>query len=261
MIGSLMHYLSICAVAKDEDDYLVEWVRYHRAAGVERIVIFDNESARPVGDLLREYVDAGYVATIVAPGCPVQVAAYDYYLQYLGGESLWSAFIDIDEFLVPVRHNDVKTLLRHYEPFAGLAVNWLMFGSSGHKTRPPGLTIDNFRMRAEKSFGEGAHVKCVVQPAKVESSTGPHTFACKPGQTIVNERKQPVTGPFAPHSSEVIGLNHYCMRSEEECVRRRVGRMQAIGEPYPSLEWYQKRDALCNAIRDETILRFKPFVL
>ena len=256
-----MHYLAICAIAKDEDDYLLEWVRYHRAAGVERIVIFDNESARPVADVLREYVDAGYVDTIVAPGSPVQVHAYDYYLQYMGGESFWTAFIDIDEFLVPVRHNDVKTLLRAYEPFAALAVNWLLFGSSGHKTKPAGLTIDNFRMRSEKSHPDNAHVKCIVQPPKVVRATGPHAFVYKPGEQCVNESSQPVRGPFAPHSSELIQLNHYVMRSEEECIRRRSRRRADIGEMYPSLEWYKERDAACNAVRDETILRFRPFVL
>ncbi len=256
-----MHYLTICAIAKDEDDYLEEWVRYHRCVGVERIFIFDNESARPVSDVLREYVDIGYVATMVVPGSSAQLPAYDYYLQYLAGDSPWTAFIDIDEFLVPAQHNDLKTLLRPYESFAGLAVNWLLFGTSGHKTRPPGLTIDNFRMRAEKSHPDNAHVKCIVQPAKVVEANGPHAFVCKPGHAIVNERKQPVAGPFSPHSSELIQLNHYCMRSEEECVKRRVGRMQALGIPYPSLDWYQQRDATCNAVRDETILRFKPFVL
>jgi hypothetical protein len=136
-----------------------------------------------------------------------------------------------------------------------------MFGSSGHKTRPAGLTIENFLMRAEKSHPHNAHVKSIVQPAKVVEAHGPHVFVCKPGQQLVNERTQQVTGPYAPHSSELIQLNHYVMRSEEECIRRRSRRRADIGEPYPPLEWYQQRDAACNAVRDETILRFRPFVL
>lgn len=256
-----MHYLSICAIVKDEDDYLVEWVRYHRAAGVEKFHIFDNGSASPVMDVLRDYVAAGFVNTYLTRQSPAQIPAYNYFLQRFAGESFWVAFIDVDEFLVPVCHNDLKTLLRDYEPFAGLAVNWLMFGSSGHKTRPAGLTMDHFRLRAEKSHPENAHVKCIVQPQKVAAAATPHTFLCKQGYACVNERKQPVSGPFSPHSSELIQLNHYCMRSEAECAKRRT-RLRADGcGMYPPLEWYRERDATCNAVLDETILRFRPFVV
>jgi hypothetical protein len=42
------------------------------------------------------------------------------------------AFIDVDEFLV-LRDgtSSVPALLRDYEQYGGLVVNWVMFGSSG----------------------------------------------------------------------------------------------------------------------------------
>lgn len=50
----------------------------------------------------------------------------------------WLAFIDADEFFVP--HDESWTtlpeLLKKYETYGGLAVNWRLFGSSGHITRP-----------------------------------------------------------------------------------------------------------------------------
>lgn len=44
------------------------------------------------------------------------------------------AFIDVDEFLM-LRDGtpDMPALLRDYEQYGGLAVNWIMFGSSGLK--------------------------------------------------------------------------------------------------------------------------------
>jgi hypothetical protein len=34
--------------------------------------------------------------------------------------------------------------LQDYESYGGLGVNWVMFGSSGHKTRPKGGTIASY---------------------------------------------------------------------------------------------------------------------
>ena len=49
---------------------------------------------------------------------------------------LQAAFIDADEFLVPMDGTpDLPTLLRDYERYGGLAVNWRMFGSNGHQER------------------------------------------------------------------------------------------------------------------------------
>jgi hypothetical protein len=42
------------------------------------------------------------------------------------------AFVDVDEFLL-LRDGtpDMPTLLKDYEQYGGLVVNWVMFGSSG----------------------------------------------------------------------------------------------------------------------------------
>jgi hypothetical protein len=45
--------------------------------------------------------------------------------------------LDTDEFVV-IRDGSpsLPEVLRRYEEYGGLAVNWRLFGSSGHKTRP-----------------------------------------------------------------------------------------------------------------------------
>jgi hypothetical protein len=52
----------------------------------------------------------------------------------------WLAFIDMDEFIVfheqPAR--DINTFMARYEAYGGLALNWVIFGSSGHKVRSRG---------------------------------------------------------------------------------------------------------------------------
>ena len=46
-------------------------------------------------------------------------------------------FLDTDEFLIIKDGTPhMPALLKEYEEYGGLGVHWVMFGSSGHKTRP-----------------------------------------------------------------------------------------------------------------------------
>lgn len=69
-------------------------------------------------------------------------------LQVLGpryGHS-WMALIDADEFLILTDPGatTMPALLREYEAYGGLGVNWRVFGSSGHIDKPEGGTLANF---------------------------------------------------------------------------------------------------------------------
>ncbi len=95
-----MDYLSLCLIAKDEDEYLQEWLDYHILIGVERFYIYDNESKNPIRNLLTEYIDAGWVVVHEIKGTAVQVMAYQHCLQTYGENSKWIGFIDADEFIL-----------------------------------------------------------------------------------------------------------------------------------------------------------------
>ena len=41
---SPIHYLAVCAIAKNEGPYFKEWLDWHHAQGVEKFYIYDNES-------------------------------------------------------------------------------------------------------------------------------------------------------------------------------------------------------------------------
>lgn len=42
-----MYYASICAIVKDEDKDIREWLNYHFAIGFEHVLIYDNNSRNP----------------------------------------------------------------------------------------------------------------------------------------------------------------------------------------------------------------------
>ena len=94
--------LAVCAIAKDEGTYFKEWIEWHIGKGVDKFIIYDNGSTDNTKSVLRPYIDAGTVEYISFPGYRRQLAAYDDCLRRHRLDFNWIAFIDLDEFIVPV---------------------------------------------------------------------------------------------------------------------------------------------------------------
>jgi hypothetical protein len=208
-----MRYLGLCAIARDETAYLEEWVQFHAVAGVEHFIIYDNESTVPVSQTLAPYVADGLVTVVDIPGVSPQRQAYDHCLEEFGPGFRWLGFLDLDEFAVLTRDQDLRAFLTEYEKWAGLAANWVTYGSSGHVLPPPGLVTENYQLRGPSL---DCHVKCFLDPARTLGCNSPHFFKHPPGQYRVNERFLPVHANHAPHSSELIRINHYFFRSQRD---------------------------------------------
>ncbi len=119
-----MYYATICAIAKDEDFFIKEWVEYHLLIGFEHIYIYDNNSSVPISNTLSDYVDSCLVTVIDFPlDMDQQRKAYMDGLQKYGSECKWMAVIDIDEFIVPKQENDIRDILDRYVGYGGLAIH------------------------------------------------------------------------------------------------------------------------------------------
>jgi hypothetical protein len=211
-------YLSICAVYRDEAPYLREWVELHRLVGVERFFLYDNGSVDEHLQELAPYVQAGLVTIHDWPRWPAQIQAYDDCLKQHREDSRWVAFIDIDEFLFSPQGTPLPEILGEFEEFPGVGVNWAVFGSSGHRTRPPGLVIESYVRRTDDP-GINRHVKSIVDPRRVRAFCVPHFFMYDQG-LAVDEQRRPITGPPYSHTDGVsfdrLRVNHYAVKSEEE---------------------------------------------
>jgi hypothetical protein len=201
--------LGLCAVAKDETPFLREWAGYHHFIGFEKIYVYDNESATPVRDTLAEFYDLGVCDTYTLQGESVQLTAYNHCLRYHGNEFKWLAFFDIDEFLCLKQDDDARALLRNYENYSALSINWNTFSSSGHINLPKGSVIKNFT----QSLGYNENCKCIVRPDKVKMTLTSHHFIYTEG-IAVNADYMPAYGAYAPVAVDKVCLNHYQFRSQ-----------------------------------------------
>jgi hypothetical protein len=251
--------LAICAIFKDEAEYLREWIEFHRIVGVEKFVLFDHGSTDGSAELLAPYVEAGIVSVYAWPivGSP-QPRAYEKCLTLYRDRIRWLAFIDIDEFLYPVADEPLLDCLERYAEHPALAVNWIMFATSGYILRPEGLVTEHFR-----ACDPAGHkmVKCVVQPSRTVS------FAIHNGEYVdaavaVNEAGVPTAGGTSrPPSVAVVRVNHYWTRSVEEFLLRKAKKGSAHAPPGGV---YIDARGLINAERewgigtDDVIQRYVP---
>lgn len=249
------YYLSICCIVKDENDYLAEWLDYHRKIGAEHFYIYDNGSKIPVREAIHALGYDAFVTVTSMPGQNMHVKAYQHCIDNFGYGSRWIGFIDMDEFIVPKNEGaSLPEFLEKYKDYGGLAVSWLIFGSNNHIQKPAGSQLKNFTRRSEVSFLPNRHIKSIVQPRHVQSAYKSHCFKFKPGFACVNEHFVPVEEALADVSVDMIQLNHYYCRSLNE-YRQKVERGISDTKRKRKLEEFYHHDKESNVVEDTTILK------
>lgn len=250
-----MHYLTACLIFKDSAPYLDEWIRFHLKVGFDHLYLYDNDSNDDCESVIRPFVARRRVTMRKWPGLGQQGNVFQDCLDTYRRNARWIAFIDDDEFLFPAENNNLQEVLPEYEQHAGLAICWLLFGSNGHRTKPPGLVTESYLRRAKWI---DSHVKCIVDPSKVVApEIAAHAFRCIEGARIVDENHRATVGPFSENpSADVLCLNHYLTKSHEEMARRRTRSCVDGTPPLHSMERWEAFDRDYNAVEDLRIQRF-----
>lgn len=211
------HELSIAAIMKNEGPYLKEWLDFHILVGVEKFYLYDNGSTDNTTEILKPYIERGIVDYTYFPGRAQQSPAYYDVIGKHADDTRWMALIDLDEFLVPVKHKTLPEFLRTLPRFSQLIVSWVDYGSNGHMEKPDGLVIENYTKHARDNWG----VKSIINPRLITYLGNPH-YNYVAGPTIdengrklakVNQEKNPTT-------INKIRCNHYITKSHAEYIAR-----------------------------------------
>jgi hypothetical protein len=167
-------------------------------------------------------------------------------------DSRWIAFIDLDEFIVPLKNKTIPEFLQDYEDFSGIEINWLCYGSGRQQTRTEGFVIDRFRAHSLPNFDKNRHVKSIINPRKTYSFIGAHEAVCFSGE-IVDANKEPVRKPFFEREPllDKIRINHYAVKSYEEFLEKR-SRGRARKHKKRGLDFFDKYDK--NDIANDTTM-------
>lgn len=242
-------YLSVCAIAKDEGPYFVEWIEWHLSQGVDKFYIYDNDSSDNTKALLQPYIDKGIVVYLYWPGYRQQIAAYDDCIDRARYATRWLAFIDLDEFIVPKSDSSIPAFLKRFEKYAAVEVNWLVYGSGGAKKKVPGTMMERFKHHSLPDNILNRHVKSIVNPRLVFNMIGCHEAARISGQTA-DSHGDVVKKNFRERvpQQDVICINHYAVRSFEEFLEKQ-NRGRASGKQRTvKLDYFKQYDL--NDIED-----------
>ncbi len=204
----------ICCIAKDETPYLKEWVEHHVNIGVQYFVIYDNNSIIPIKETLAEYIRKRLVNVI---DCPIasrpQLRAYNHCLFHMCEKTQWIIYIDVDEFIILNKHNEISNLLIEYDSFGGLSLNWKLYNAGGHVTTPAQPVMEAYKEYLPLTSAVNKHVKTILQPRYTLTIGNSHQAMYIDGYYAVNENYRHVSYAFSDFSNEIAHINHYYTKS------------------------------------------------
>lgn len=221
--------LFVAAIIKNEMDALLEWIAYHRVVGVSGFIIADNGSNDGSRAFLDELEKLGVVTVLDFPdveGQKPQLPAYERILRTCSEDIDLLAFIDADEFLVPLDpEQNLATNLDEWfsDPsVSAVALNWANFGSNGELFAEEGLVTERFTQRAPQQFNANKNFKSIVRPNCANYFNNPHHADLRYGRYIDTLGNDLVSHPKHGNgvSEEVVWsgvrVNHYVVKSLEE---------------------------------------------
>lgn len=259
--------LALCAIFQNDAPFLVEWIEFHKLVGVQHFYLYNNYSTDNYKEVLAPYVKQGLVEVIYWPYPnenirlfgKTQIDAYNAGIKRAKDKAKWLIFIDTDEFLFPTVASKIQDELRNYENFGGVAVNWLMFGTSGIAQVPGNkFQIEALTWRAVDDYRFNHNCKSIVRPDRVNKCLNPHCFSYKNNYFCVNTAGQTYNKITADTVViDKLRINHYWTRDEDYFINYKIPRHEKWGEPiHTSLEIMYN----LHQVEDLTIQRFVPFL-
>jgi hypothetical protein len=243
---------------KNEAAYLAEWIEFHAAVGIDHVYLYNNRSADNFQEVLAPYIASNRVTLHDWPDVPASPAADLHCITQYKDEAKWIAFIDADEFLLPVGEAGIKPILRRFENVPALAINWIYFGSNGHVERPKGGVLENYTRRSAVA---NRHVKAIVNPRRVIKYGNSHHWFYSRASLATNTRGKRVFGSFSePAVADVLRINHYYSKSREEFMAKAAMKswVDREGARFPSrtADAWDRLASINNDVEDRTACRF-----
>ncbi|MCX5925590.1 MAG: glycosyltransferase family 92 protein [Candidatus Dependentiae bacterium] len=230
-VFAYQHELAVCAIFQNESRFLKEWLEFYKLVGVQHFYLYDNNSTDNYREILYPYIKAGEVDLIPWPysnkHCSAQLSSYNHCLSKVRGKVKWLAFLDLDEFLFAVQHDNLRDFLKGYEKFGAVCANWVMFGTSDVDEVPQDrLMIEVLTKRAQQI---NKHVKSIVQPDKLAVFKAHSAIAYFDDYFQVTPDKEPFWGPFSPSLFvDKLRINHYWPRDKKWLYEIKIPRAEDL---------------------------------
>ena len=198
--------VALVCIAKDEDNYIQEWLNYYFKLGIDKIYIYTNDWPYTNPDLRTKIIRFN--------GDMVQIPAYNNFIVNYGMNYDYAAFFDVDEYLTLTEHNNIKDFLSKYENPNGLSINWHRFHSCGlEKVEDNNYSVLKRFTRRRAQIDK--HIKVILN-MKRKNVKMLHPHHANVGVYDTDGVYVPQT-PLHPNGpSNIAYISHFCNKSKEE---------------------------------------------
>lgn len=223
-----------------------EWVLYHHLCGVDHFYLYNNDLDQSlVATSLHSLIPLGLITMVdySREESPVQSKAYAHFVATYRKETRWAAFLDLDEYFVPMLRKDHVTspylLLPDFlnslnRSITAICVHWRMFGSSHLVSRAQHTSvIASFLMSSHADNPVNQHVKTIAKArALVDGMVRVHDVKVTYGMAVdTYGQGQPeyfaISNTTGKDGFEyLLRINHYHVKSHEE-FREKIRRGRA----------------------------------
>ena len=229
---------ALVAIAKNEDNYLKEWVDHNLEIGFDEIFIFQNNWRYRGSDVTYKNVHM-----LECDGHRMQNQCYNSFIRDNCDRYDFATFLDIDEFLHIKSGQRVDEWIGGYSGFDVVYVNWRLFGDGGLDFVESGnySVLKRFRMCARNLSPLG---KNFINLRKIGSSVkfyNPHIVVFDGGDAIlpnyVLANGKPVVKPWVMKENSIselgvqpVELWHFRNKTYQECYDRKYNQDDVFHE-------------------------------
>lgn len=250
--------IGICAVIKNENLYLREWVEHHKNLGFDKIILYDNN--HPEGEyphqVIGDYIMDGFVEVhnvrgyqflfdVAGAGFSIQTICYNKCRMEYQNEIDWMAFIDADEFIT-IGENEPQNIHEIFVKYdyvgkgaKQILMSWYNIGSDGALDYEEGYVQDRFKQHVIPKQAVNicdAWVKSIVEthvPEKYGFSRGnghaiPHIHSCVEDDVKVIPDKYGDQKVLKHPQHNILYIKHYVTKSLWEHLVRRSMRKDNV---------------------------------
>jgi hypothetical protein len=273
----------IVTTMKNEGPFILEWLAYHRAIGVQDFLIYTNDCTDGTDTMLDMLQDRGLVQHRQNPFREMHLKPQHAALQAAEDEDLirgsdWSICMDVDEFInIKVGDGTLPALFAAMEqamPGANMiALTWRLFGNADIDVYDDRFLIEQFALAAPEIVRKPHQAwgfKTLFRNIDIYKKLGVHRP--KGLRPDLWDQVKWLNGSGAPMPRELfrngwrstvetfgydwVQLNHYAVRSAESfLVKRDRGRVNHVDRDQGLHYWFRMN---FNMVEDRTIQRMIP---
>lgn len=257
---------AICCIAKNEELYINDWIKYHIELGFDRIYIYDNNDIdKPLTKDKIDYLYADKVTIIDYRGLKqVQLKAYQDFFKNECFKYEWCAVIDCDEF-ISIKDKSLDAYLNQYSDIDIIKLCWRVYTDDNKITDDLSIPVyERFFTTTNNQIYKscpGFMIKCILNTSRKQKYDWSHS--CH--RPVEYSFKQILSdGTFIKEMHAYVSeftddaiIKHYMTKSLDEFLNQKFNRTDARWNIVEGLSYYfrvnEKTEEKINYLKNKGI--------